>query len=196
MIRKPDKYAWLTEAADGSTFTYVHGLTPEQVVTRLGGRPEDFTPETLDALGNADGRGPGAFLGVTTIGDWAFVVEPYWHTIAEEMIMPLSAGTRLVSHHSLGIKGLDHFFWVDDRQLRFCFIAQEGYAEEVPDELVETMDQIDSLYPPLADPSDGPMFLLTEHLTGITLTPQLLNESSYMWGTVPEPRSWMFPTPW
>ncbi|MDF2710447.1 MAG: hypothetical protein K0R62_6099 [Nonomuraea muscovyensis] len=196
MFPTPDTYAWLSDAADGGCFTYVRGLTPEEVVARLGGRPADFTPMTYRELDRMSSDEPGAFLGVTAIGDWAFVVEPDWHCISEELIMPLSAGTRVVSHYVLSIKGLDHFFWVEDRKLRFCFIAQEGYAEEIPDELVETMNLIDSTYPPFTDPSKGPMFLLTERLTGITLTPRLLEESTYLWGTVPEPKSWMFPTPW
>ncbi|GAB2466792.1 hypothetical protein GCM10027187_38770 [Streptosporangium sandarakinum] len=199
MIATPDDYAWLTEAADNWCFTYVRGLTPEQVVIRRGGRPEDFTPMTYDELGDAafsGSSGPGAFIGVTTIGDWAFVIEPDWNGIAEGVIMPLSAGTRLVSHYLMTIKALDYFYWIEDGELRFCFVAQEGYMEEVPDELVETMGRIDSVHSSFSNLHDGPAFLLAERLTGITLTPQLLEESTYLCGVVPEPRSWRMPSPW
>nr|WP_260407596.1 DUF6461 domain-containing protein [Planomonospora venezuelensis] len=47
--------------------------------------------------------------------------------IAEEIIMPLSAGTRVVAHSLLEIKALDYFFWIEDGELRFCFVAQDGY---------------------------------------------------------------------
>ncbi|MET9342683.1 DUF6461 domain-containing protein [Nonomuraea sp. NPDC003804] len=199
MIATPDDYAWLAEAADNWCFTYVRGLTPEQVVIRRGGRPEGFTPMTYDELGDAafsNFSGPGAFIGVTTIGDWAFVIEPDWNGIAEGVIMPLSAGTRLVSHYLMTIKALDYFYWIEDGELRFCFVAQEGYMEKVPDELVETMGQIDSVHSSFPNLHDGPAFLLAERLTGITLTPQLLEESTYLCGVVPEPRSWRMPSPW
>jgi hypothetical protein len=195
VITTPDDYAWLS----GGCFTYVRGLIPEQVVTRLGARVEDFTPMTFGEMCAAPSgpHGSGVFLGITTVGDWAFIVETSSRLgITEEIIMPLSAGTRLVSHRFLDIKALDYFFWIEDGKLRFCFIAQEGYMEEVPDELAETMNLIDSVYPPLTDPHEGPMFLLAERLTGITLTPQLIKESTYLCGVVSEPLSTDIPWPW
>ncbi|MEU8207425.1 DUF6461 domain-containing protein [Streptosporangium sp. NPDC049046] len=193
MITNPAGYTWLVEAMDGACLTYIHGLTPEEVMARRGGRPEDFTPMSFWDLGGAVESG--AFLGVTTIGDWVLTVEPGLNGIAEEVIMPLSTGTRVVSHYFLSIKDLDHFYWIEDGELRFCFIAQEGYSQEVPEVLVETMERIDSIYPSFPDPHKGPMFLLAERLTGITLTPQLLEESTYLGGAVPEPRSWKVPWP-
>ncbi|MGC5014992.1 DUF6461 domain-containing protein [Streptosporangium sp. DT93] len=193
MIAKPADYTWLVESVDGACLTYVHGLTPEEVIARRGGRPESFTPTSFwDMGGTVESGEP---LGVTTIGDWVLTIESGGSGIAEEVIMPLSAGTRVVSHYFLSIKDLDHFYWIEDGELRFCFIAQEGYSEEVPDELVETMERIDALYPPLPTPHRGPMFLLAERLTGITLTPHLLEEPTYLGGAVPEPRSWTVPWP-
>ncbi|GAA2881475.1 DUF6461 domain-containing protein [Nonomuraea rubra] len=107
--------------------------------------------------------------------------------ITTDIVTRLSAGTRLVSHYCLDIKALDYFYWLEDGELRFCFIAQEGYMEPVPAELVETMNEIYARYPPLVDPHRGPMFLLAEHLTGIKLTPRLLEEATYLCGVVPEP---------
>ncbi|WP_435874865.1 DUF6461 domain-containing protein [Nonomuraea dietziae] len=106
MIATPDDCAWFSyerfpELAEAYCFTYVHGLTPEQLVVRLGGRPEDFTPMTLEELIETSYRNSydTAFLGATTIGDCVFIVEPNGGLgIDEEIITPLSAGTRLVSH--------------------------------------------------------------------------------------------------
>ncbi|WP_424535488.1 DUF6461 domain-containing protein [Sphaerisporangium viridialbum] len=58
MIATPDDYAWFSyerfpDLADAYCFTYVRGLTPEQLVTRLGGQLEDFTPMTLEKLTEA-----------------------------------------------------------------------------------------------------------------------------------------------
>ncbi|MGP4100149.1 DUF6461 domain-containing protein [Nonomuraea sp. KM90] len=54
----------------------------------------------------------------------------------------------------------------------------------MPDELVETRERIDSVCPTLA----GLHFRLAKHLTGIPLTQQLLEQSTYLSGVVPGPR--------
>lgn len=54
----------------------------------------------------------------------------------------------------------------------------------MPDELAETMERIDSGYPPLIDPCNGPAFFFAERLTGITMTPRLLEKSAYLCGVV------------
>ncbi|WP_435878164.1 DUF6461 domain-containing protein, partial [Streptosporangium canum] len=55
MIATPDDYSWCSrerfpELADAYCFTYVRGLTPEELVTRLGVRVEDCSRMTLDEL--------------------------------------------------------------------------------------------------------------------------------------------------
>ncbi|MDX3099769.1 DUF6461 domain-containing protein [Nonomuraea angiospora] len=194
MIATPDDYAWLSyerfpELAEAYCFAYVRGLAPEQLVVRLGGRPEDFTPMTLEELIETRRKNSydTTFLGATTIDDWVFIVEPNGGLGADEKIIAaLSAGTRLVSHFR-DVEGVEYFYWSEDGKIRFCFIADEGYSEEVPDEVVETMQRLDADYRDLY-PSDGPAFLLVERLTGITLTPELLEGSTYLCGVIPEPR--------
>ncbi|WP_406317420.1 DUF6461 domain-containing protein [Streptosporangium sp. NBC_01639] len=193
MIAPPDDYAWFSyerfpDLAEAYCFTYVRGLTPEQLVARLGARPEDFTLMTLEELiATSYKHGYGnAFLGATTIGDWAFVVEPNGGIGADEgIITPLSAGTRIVSHFR-DVEGVESFYWSEDGEIRFCFIADDGYSEEAPEEIVESMQRIDSDYRRLY-PSEGPAFLMAERLTGITLTPELLEGSTYLCGAIPEP---------
>ncbi|MET8045978.1 MULTISPECIES: DUF6461 domain-containing protein [unclassified Streptosporangium] len=215
MIATPDDYSWFSrerfpELADAYCFTYVRGLTPEELVTRLGVRVEDCSRMTLDELTKTaysgyDGKN--LFFGAVAVGDWVLIVEALGGLgITEEITMPLSAGTRLVSHFFLEVKLIDHFYWIEDGKIRFEFAHQEGYShwiedgriqlefpyeegysEEMPDELAETMERIDSVYPG-ADPYEGPAFLLAERLTGITLTPQLLEESTYLCGVVSRPR--------
>ncbi|MGW2198319.1 DUF6461 domain-containing protein [Streptosporangium sp. NPDC001682] len=59
MIATPDDYSWFSrerfpELADAYCFTYVRGLTPEELVTRLGGsprRPGHRSPRTAGARG-------------------------------------------------------------------------------------------------------------------------------------------------
>ncbi|WP_230879851.1 DUF6461 domain-containing protein [Planomonospora sp. ID67723] len=80
-----------------------------------------------------------------------------------------------------------HFYWIEDGKVQLRFPPQEG-SEEMPDELAETMERIDFVYPSCPDPYEGPAFLLAERLTGITMTPQLLEESIYLCGGFPRPR--------
>ncbi|MFC7645515.1 DUF6461 domain-containing protein [Streptosporangium lutulentum] len=110
---------------------------------------------------------------MTTVGDWAFVAQyNSWLGANDEFIVPLSAGTRLVSLYHLDIKGLEEFRWVEDGETRFAFWAQDGFSE-VPDELVETMEQLDRDYGEHKwELYRGPGLILIESLTGIKLTPR------------------------
>ncbi|UBU10720.1 DUF6461 domain-containing protein [Nonomuraea gerenzanensis] len=188
MITTPGDHAWFSyerfpDLAEAYCFTYVRGLTPEQLLLRLGARPEEPTPMTLAELTETR-RLAGydtVLVGVTAIGGWAFAVEPNGGLGADERIIAsLSAGTRVVSHFR-DVEGVEYFFWAEDGELRFCFLADEGYSEEVPDEIAEVMRGVDTdLYP-----SEGPAFLLAERLTGITLTAELLEGSAYLGAVVP-----------
>ncbi|MFF4416552.1 DUF6461 domain-containing protein [Streptosporangium sp. NPDC001559] len=206
MIATPDDYSWFSRRfpglADAYCFTYVRGLTPEELMTRLGARVENCSHTTLDELIRWQA------FGAASVGDWVLLAEANSGLgVTEEIIMPLSAGTRLVSHFYLEIEGMDYFHWIDDGEIRFEFLhqegyshwikdgkvqlefpPQEGYSEEMPDELAEVMERIDSAVYPVVDPHAGPAFLLAERLTGITMTPRLLEESTYLCGGISRSR--------
>ncbi|WP_433213476.1 DUF6461 domain-containing protein [Microtetraspora malaysiensis] len=189
MITPPGDYAWFTDSvlAEAYSFIFVRGVTPEQLIARMGGRAEDFSWTTLDASFAAGYDYSTEFVAVTAVGDWAFVAQSNsWLGADDEFIVPLSAGTRLVSLYRLDIKGLEEFRWVEDGEIRFGFWAQEGYSEEVPGELVETMKQIEQDYG-THELYQGPGLMLIEHLTGITLTPQILEASAYLSGVISRP---------
>ncbi|MCF6469643.1 hypothetical protein FAF44_14760 [Nonomuraea sp. MG754425] len=180
MITPPGDHAWFADSAlaEAYSFIFVRGLTAEQLAARMGGRAEDFSWTTLDESVDAGTRNDykPEFVAVTTIGDWAFVAQYNSRLGADdEFIVPLSEGTRVVSLYRLDLKDLEEFRWVEDGETRFAFWAQEGYSEEVPDELVETMKQIDHDYGEHKwDLYRGPGLVLIERLTGIKLTPQIL----------------------
>ncbi|MFF3438459.1 DUF6461 domain-containing protein [Streptosporangium sp. NPDC002721] len=180
MITPPGDHAWFSDSgfAESYSLIFVRGLTPEQLVARTGDRAEDLSWTTLDAGARHDHE-PGSG-GVTTVGDWAFTTHYYsWFGADDEFLVPLSAGTRLVSLSRLDIKGLEDFRWVEDGEIRFGFWAQEGYSEEVPDELAETMRQIDHDYgEDKYELYRGPGLVLIERLTGIRLTPRILDGSA------------------
>ncbi|MFI7610303.1 DUF6461 domain-containing protein [Nonomuraea terrae] len=181
-----DDYAWFSrerypELADAYCFTYVRGLTPAELMTRLGVGADDCSRMTLGELTEA-GFGNG-MVGAGAVGDWVLMVEANGLAgITEEIIVPLSAGTRLVSQFFLEVKMLDWFYWVEDGTIRYES-NNEGYSERLPDELVETMARVGPTCSSLGDLH----FVLAERLTGIRLTRQLLEESTYLCGVVPGP---------
>jgi hypothetical protein len=183
MAMQPLDISWLCGeyAEECYSFIYIRA-TPEQVVARLGGRWEDFTPGPFP-----DDPGHGEALGVTSIGDWTFVFDPDWLGTCEDVITKLSEGTRLVSQAALVIKGLDYFYWCEDGEIRFAWGADVEHPTETPDELTAAMTEIDRLYPSSPSLYEGPAFLLVEHLTGIRATENLLRGSRFMWGVVPDP---------
>ncbi|MEV1167107.1 DUF6461 domain-containing protein [Nonomuraea sp. NPDC049784] len=121
------------------------------------------------------------------MSDWTFVFDPDWLGTCEDVITKLSEGTRLVSQAALGIKDMDYFYWCEDGEIRFAWGGDDGYLLGTPDELVDTMAEIDRLYPSLPRLYEGLAFLLVEHLTDIRPTEQLLKGSTFMWGVIPEP---------
>ncbi|MGI5273396.1 DUF6461 domain-containing protein [Nonomuraea sp. CA-218870] len=186
MTMQPPDISWLCGeyAEELYSFIYIRAA-PEQVIARLGGRWEDFTPGPFpDDPDYYSHSGP---LGVASIGDWTFVFDPDWLGTREDVITRLSGGTRLVSQAALAIKYLDYFYWCEDGEIRCAWGGDEGYLTEIPAELVDTMAEIDRLYPSGPRLYEGPAFLLVEHLTGIRVTEQLLKSSAFMWGVVPEP---------
>ncbi|MEU1720634.1 DUF6461 domain-containing protein [Actinomadura sp. ATCC 39365] len=185
MSLQPPDVSWLCGeyAEECYSFIYVRA-TPEQVVARLGGRWEDFTPGPFPEDPD-DYPDPGAAVGVTSIGDWTFVFDPDWLGTCEDLITELSKGTRLVSQAALGVKDLDYFYWCEDGEIRLGWGGDEGFLTETPAELVDTMAEIDRLYPSRPRLYRGPAFLLVEHLTGIRATEHLLKSSAFRWGVIP-----------
>ncbi|MBD3143660.1 DUF6461 domain-containing protein [Microbispora bryophytorum] len=186
MSMRPLDISWLCGeyAEECYSFIYIHA-TPEQVVARLGGRWEDFTPGPFPDDPDYYSYS-GEPLGVTSIGDWTFVFDRDWLGTREDVITKLSEGARLVSQAALAIKDMDDFYWCEDGEIRFARDGDDGYLTKIPDELVDTMAEIDRIYPSGPQLFRGPAFLLVEHLTGIRVTEQLLKGSTLMWGVVPD----------
>ncbi|MFB9474208.1 DUF6461 domain-containing protein [Nonomuraea salmonea] len=197
-------YSWFNDdrfpdLADSYCFTLVRDLTPEALMTRLGANVEAVSRKTLDQLIDASYSGPGPLgtwdghlFGAASIGGWVLMVEVNGHLgVNRKAIVPLSAGTRLVSH-SRNVNAVGHFRWVEDGEIRLSFdpLFPSFRHGSAPDELVEMMrrvgfglgDDIDR------GTHDQAAFALAEHLTGVELTPQLLEESTYLCGLAPRSR--------
>lgn len=179
------------DLADGYCITLVQGLAPASVLRRLDARDESriigadqLLAPAFKAWDHYDGRN--LFVGVTAVGDWALMVEPNGFLGATpEVILPLSQGTSLVSHYS-DINAVDHFYWVQDGVTRLHFLPQFPDRRDGtdPDGLADIMRQVGFDHPELHTES---AFALAQHLTGVRLTPELLESATYLCGTAPVP---------
>ncbi|MFI9047417.1 DUF6461 domain-containing protein [Streptomyces sp. NPDC053427] len=190
-------YAWLDEALPGLTEAYcltlMRGLTPEEVLRRIGAREElritgveQLAEPAYEAWEEYDGDR--MFVGVASVGDWALMVEYNGYLgVTDEVAVPLSRGTRLVSHFR-NVNAVDHFWWIEDGDIRVTFEPLFPYQRygSAPDSLVEEMrsagfdlsdgdDQSHELHTEAA-------FALAECLTGIQLTTEVLTSATFLCG--------------
>ncbi|CAL9530401.1 DUF6461 domain-containing protein [Streptomyces sp. enrichment culture] len=201
-------YTWFEERfpdlAEAYCFTLVRGLRPAEVLDRLGGRAEpaltgtDAVVEAAFDLVRASG-GRRQLLAMTSVGAWTLLIEPNGCTgVTEDRALPASAGTRWVSHF-VNINGLDAFLWAEDTVRRLWF--EPGFPDErwgtTPDELLDAMHGVgfrfgDDEEADAAEEADDPgpdlsapaAFALAEHLTGVAVTPELLERTTFACGSV------------
>ena len=126
-------------------------------------------------------------------GRWTLGVEVngYLGVIAE-LIVPASAGTMIVSHFS-NVNADSEFYWVEDGVIRLQFdpLLGPGYREgSTPDAVT---DQMQAAGFDLTEDGDNTencttaALALAELLTGVRLTPELLEQATYTLGMVQIP---------
>ncbi|MHC5905827.1 DUF6461 domain-containing protein [Streptomyces sp. S6] len=188
-------YAWFDDRfedlAVAYCFTLVHGLSPAGLLHRLGGREEppltgveEFV-EASYSLGCDE-----QFVAMTAVGPWTLMIEVNGFLgVDEERVRAASAGVRWVSHFR-NVNHVGKFLWAEDSELRLAFepMAPDWRHGTTPDELLDTMRDIgfrfmdDTL--DVGDPSSA-AFALAEHLTGVAVTPELLEGTTFHCGSVP-----------
>lgn len=197
-------YLWFSEhfpdLAEAYCVTLVRGITPEDLLARLGATEVrhvtgvDGLQEPSYGVWDAH-DGARLFAGVTAVGEWALMVEPNGYLgVTDEIVGPLSRGTTVVSHFR-NINAVDHFNWYEDGELRLHFEPLFPYARDGsdPDSLVGDMraagfdlsEGEDSAF----DLCTEAAFALAERLTGVRLTRELFETSEFTGGVVPLPRS-------
>ncbi|KQZ17922.1 DUF6461 domain-containing protein [Streptomyces clavifer] len=192
-------YVWLNERfpdlAEAYCFTLVHNLAPVDVLARLEGQSEpsqtgveaivDAAFELLDRSDNTR-----QFIAMTTVGDWTLLIEPVGYIgVTEERALPMSAGTRWVSHF-VNINGLDSFLWAQDTagHLTFEPAVPDRRWGTTPDELLEVMRHCGfQFWNETSDTAEHlaaeAAFALAEHLTGVRITPELLQNTPFICGS-------------
>ncbi|MFD8573377.1 DUF6461 domain-containing protein [Streptomyces sp. NPDC059639] len=192
-------YTWINkhfpDLAEAYCFTLVHNLAPLAVLARLGGQaepPQTGVTAIVDAAFDLPDPSDNArqFIAMTTVREWTLLIEPNGYLgVTEERALPASSGTRWVSHF-VNINGHDAFLWAEDTTARLSF--EPGVPDSrwgtTPNELLEAMhrsgfqfsdetsDTAEQLAPEAA-------FALSEHLTGVRITPELLNDTTFICGS-------------
>ncbi|MFE4828784.1 DUF6461 domain-containing protein [Streptomyces sp. NPDC056672] len=198
MTKTGADYAWFEDdfpdIAEAYCFTLVRDLSPAELMSRLGGRPEaplqgiaaavDATFALYDL-----GEGDRQLVAMTNVGTWTLLIEPNGYLgVTEEQALPASAGTSWISHFT-NVNGVGTFLWAEDQVLRLCFdpMFPEDRRGTEPDELLDVMRQIGfhlKAEDPETDFAPQAAFALAEHLTGIAITPALLQDTTFTCATV------------
>jgi hypothetical protein len=180
--------------------TLVRGITPQGFMDRLGARivfdalklGEQFTEISFDYWGEPH-LGDVQFIGATTVagdgGPWTLALEVNGQLgVTPELVVPVSADTRLVSHRYNGGNAVGQFCWIEDRDIRLDFEPLfASYRDgSTPDALLDDMQQIGfDLDENREDigPTTAAGFALAERLTGVRVTRTMLDEAVFLCGT-------------
>ncbi|GGS29156.1 hypothetical protein Snoj_25390 [Streptomyces nojiriensis] len=200
MTKTGADYAWFEndfpDIAEAYCFTLVRGLSPAELISRLEGRweaPLQGIAEVVDAAFAQYDLEGGArqLIGMTTLGAWTLLIEPNGYLgVTEERALPASAGASWVSHF-VNVNAVGTFLWAEDQVLRLCFdpMFPEDRWGTTPDELLDVMTRIgfhvDDDAPEAEINLSSPAALaLAEHLTGVAVTPALLQDTTFSCATV------------
>ena len=191
-------YLWFAERypdlTDGYCFTLVEGLTPGEALRRAGAEETGslsgvaaICEVSYDTWDEYDGDR--LFVAATTVGDgWVLLVEAngFLGNLPEQQ-RALSEGTRFVSHFS-NIGTGERFHWIEDGRLRLRFeFPWEGEGSDA--EAAAAVMRAAGFVPDEDDERSNRLrreaaFALAERLTGVRLTPELLETAEYTGGLV------------
>ena len=175
------------------------GLKPQQVIKRLGGRElERVAWEQV--VGSGDGQLTSSadyFVGIARVGDWALLVEDNGTLgTTDALVVPLSQGTTLISHYR-NADGHGRLLVLEDCGVRLDFdpIDATKRTGSGADTLAPVIDAAGFGYAETSRLGDDPAyyrthcmeaaFALTERLTGVPMTLELLTTMTYRLTRVP-----------
>lgn len=202
-------YGWIRSSSslfafaleNGYTMTLVRGVTPAALFSVAEAEPrgacaglaeliEQYTETSAGYEGWPEFFLAGAFTVPGEGGDWTLALDFGGDLGTRPAIMEaLSVGTRAVSHSSNGGKPMHFFHWYEDGELRTTFEHPAYRTGSTPDELNAVMREVG--LDPAGDEDPGvdtkaAVFALTERLTGVRVTEELLAGAEYRTGEVPE----------
>lgn len=194
-------YSWFDGTAldYGYCMTFVQGLTPDEALDRIDGEVLerraglhsfiDFADRNFPWPGREDRR---SAVGAVALDGWSLLLERNGFLgVTTAILDSLSARTQVVSHYK-NVDGEDKFCWTVEGDLRLKFepFLADRRSGSDPDGLVEVMHQVGFDLRGLEerDPSmrTAATFALTENLTGIRLTQEVLDSADYLCAKVPD----------
>ena len=184
-------YGWFRllfpDLAKAYCFTLIRGMPPEQFLGRLGATGETRQLKSVDAL--AEAAEPG-FIAATEAGNWTLAIEPGGVLgTTEGRMRSLSNGTRLVAH-SREASAVDRFCWLENGTpiLTFAPLYPTRRSGAEAHEWTGLMRDVgfavdgEDLY---REGVPGAPFALAQELTGVRITPALLDETPFTCAVVP-----------
>jgi hypothetical protein len=190
-----DDYRWFasnTDLAKGFSFVWVKGLSPGEVLDRLGAKELERV-YWKQLVGSGDGQlgNPRRlFFGVTRIDTtWALVVEDNGTLGATEpLLRSLSTGTTVVSHYRAA-NGRGRLLVLTNQgvDLDFDPLTVPPRPARRTAELASTIAAAG--FGKSTDPAycTAAAFALTERLTGVAMTEALLASKTYRFSDAPRP---------
>ncbi|MFF2951505.1 DUF6461 domain-containing protein [Kitasatospora sp. NPDC057965] len=187
-------YLWFEDRfpdlAEAYCFTLVNDLAPSELLKRLNGEEHPALTGVTAVIEAAYDLGDTQQLvAMTGIGSWTLMIEPNGYLgVSEERALPASAGTTWISHFC-NINGVDSFLWAEDAAMRLVFepMFPDYRWGSTPDDQLETMRRVGfhfSTEEPEIDQSVAAAFALTNVMTGVRLTPEILETATFACGAV------------
>jgi hypothetical protein len=202
MVATAADYTWFESQfpglAEAYCLTLSRGLRPQDFLARIGATEQApltgvsalFEP-SMEAWRQYEGTA--LLIGATSVtgeaGEWTLGVESNGFLgVTPEVVAPASAGTRIVSHFQ-NIEGVTRFYWIEDGGIRLYFSPLDPSDREgsTPDALTGVMRQVGFDLDDDSDNADdciAAALALAEHLTGVRLTPELLEQATFLCGIV------------
>lgn len=192
-------HTWFGERYEGLMEAYcislVQGLGPEELLRALGAEPE-VRITGVDALHEPSYEGwshDRLFVGAAPLDGWSLMVEANGYLgVTDEAMLPVSRGRRVVSHFR-NINAVDHFSWYEDGTVRLHFEPLFANCRDGthPDELLAEMRESGfdlGEEDPDHEAHTEAAFALAQRITGIRLTPGLLDSAQFVCAHAPVPR--------
>ncbi|MGV9563586.1 DUF6461 domain-containing protein [Streptomyces sp. NPDC003480] len=201
-------YGWIRSSSSpfryalevGYTLILVRGVSPAELLSMAGAEPRgvceglgELIEQHQELIYASDDWAESILAGACTVrgegGDWTLALVFGADLGSLRFMEALSAATRSVSHSSNGGKPMDFFHWYENGELRTTFEWPTVRTGSTPDELNGLMREV-GLDPTGEQAPDvdrkAAVFALTERLTGVPVTEELLAEAEYRTGDVPE----------
>jgi hypothetical protein len=201
-------YGWIRSSSAGFgyaldlgyTLALVRGVRPDELLGMAGAEPRgmsaglgELIEQHQERLIEAEYWDETILAGACTVegegGDWTLALVLGGDLGSPLLMETLSAGTRAVSHSSNGGKPMHFFHWYEHGELRTMFERPQVRSGSTPDELNAVMREVG--LDPTDDEAPGvdrkaAVFALTERLTGVRVTDELLALAEFLTGDVPE----------